>query len=130
MKELFLYIWQLPQNIIGLIIIIFGGAKYKNGYWIIYSRNEKLFFGVSLGDYIIFCDKLEPIEIDLKHEQGHQKQSLCLGWLYLFVIGLPSFFGNIYDRIFHKDWDDIQRYYWYYNQPWEKWADENSEIIR
>jgi len=125
MKNIFLYIWQLPQNIIGLLVILFTGAKkdYRN-LWI----SKKFRFGVSLGNYIIFGG--EPNNIDVQHERGHQKQSLYLGWLYLIVIGLPSFIGNIYDRIAHKNWDWKDSYNWYYKQPWEAWADKLGGVER
>ena len=66
----------------------------------------------------------------IRHEQGHQKQSLYLGWLYLIIIGIPSFCGNIFDRLFHRKWDVSKRYDWYFSQPWEKWADELGGVNR
>lgn len=125
MKNILLYLWQLPQNILGLLVILFTQARYCNaGCWV----TTKACFGVSLGKYIIFGQRMD--EISLKHEQGHQKQSLYLGWLYLLIIGLPSITGNIYDRIAHKHWEYIKRYEWYYNQPWEKWADKLGGVER
>lgn len=126
MKNIILFIWQLPQNILGLLVILFTNAKYndidddkRNNFWI----TRKFAFGVSLGNYIIFGKRIIS-KNNIKHEQGHQKQSLYLGWLYLLIIGLPSFCGNIYDRLFHKKWNMEKRIVWYYNQPWEKWADK------
>ena len=125
MKSIFLYIWQLPQNIIGLLVILFTGAKkdYRN-LWI----SDKYNFGVSLGNYVIFGGF--PNNKDVQHERGHQKQSLYLGWFYLIIIGLPSFIGNIYDRIAHKNWDWKDSYNWYYKQPWEAWADKLGGVER
>lgn len=125
MKDVLLYIWQLPQNIIGLLVILFTGAKkdYRN-LWI----SKKFRFGVSLGNYIIFGG--EPNNIDVQHERGHQKQSLYLGWLYLIIIGLPSLIGNIYDQVAHNDWDWDDSYFWYYKQPWEAWADKLGGVTR
>lgn len=124
--KILLYLWQLPQNILGLLVIFFTQARYndidddeRNNYWL--TRNYH--FGVSLGNYIIFGNGLIS-KNDVKHEQGHQKQSLYFGWLYLLAIGLPSFCGNIYDRLFHKKWNRFKRKIWYYSQPWEKWADK------
>ena len=121
-KRIILFIWQLPQNILGLAVILFSGAfKTKDGrYWV----TGKGCFGVSLGNYIIFGDmngRYIPTEKSIKHEQGHQKQSLYLGWLYLLVIGLPSVTGNILNRFIDFD---------YYSQPWEAWADRLENIVR
>lgn len=115
MKNFLLYLWQLPQNLLGLLVILITGAfKAKDGrYWVTGIGG----FGVSLGTYIIFGDmngRYEPLENSIKHEQGHQKQSLYLGPLYLLVIGLPSVIGNLLNRVIRFD---------YYRQPWEHWAD-------
>ena len=115
MKNFLLYLWQLPQNLLGLLVILITGAfKAKDGrYWVTGIGG----FGVSLGAYIIFGDmngRYEPLENSIKHEQGHQKQSLYLGPLYLLIIGLPSVLGNLLNRVIRFD---------YYRQPWEHWAD-------
>lgn len=125
MKKVLLWLWQLPQNILGLLVILFTGAfKTKDGrYWV----TGKGGFGVSLGSFIIFGDmngRYIPVERTVKHEQGHQKQSLYLGPLYLLLIGLPSVIGNLIDRIFRMGSK------WYYNQPWEAWADKLGGVER
>ena len=119
MKNILLYLWQLPQNLLGLLVILFTRAEFSSAYSVWETR--KYSFGVSLGRYIIFGKHFEYT--DLKHERGHQKQSLYLGWLYLLIIGLPSAVGNIYDRIAHKNWSYKESEKWYYSQPWEAWAD-------
>ena len=116
------FIWQLPQNLVGFIISRKAKKHIKNGTPI-YLKH--LFYsGVSLGNYIIFDDRIYISDNDIAHEHGHQIQSLYLGPLYLIVIGLPSVIGNIIARIFHKDSK------WYYNQPWEKWADKLGKVVR
>ena len=127
--KVLLWIWQLPQNLLGLLVILFTKAEKTNAF---YWRTNKYRFGVSLGNYIIFgaiSDKYIQWQ-SVKHEQGHQKQSLYLGWLYLIIIGLPSVIGNIYDRIAHKHWYYKACEKWYYNQPWEKWADKLGGVER
>ena len=131
MKQILLFLHQLPQNLLGLLVIVFTSAfKTKDGrYWV----TAKGGFGVSLGLFIIFGDmngRYIPEENSIKHEQGHQKQSLYLGWLYLIIIGLPSALGNIYDRIAHKSWSYNKRIDWYYKQPWEAWADRLGNVER
>ena len=123
MKEILKYLWQLPQNIIGLLVIKFSYAWKRDGIW--YTARK---FGVSLGKYIIINEW--STEKTLNHERGHQKQSLYLGWLYLIIIGLPSAIGNLWDRWFHKNWSSVDRIKWYYSQPWEHWADKLGGVIR
>lgn len=129
MKNTLLYLWQLPQNLLGLLVILFTKAEKTNAF---YYRTGRYRFGVSLGKYIIFgavSDRYVKWQ-SVKHEQGHQKQSLYLGWLYLLVIGLPSAIGNIYDRIAHKYWSYEESEKWYYSQPWEAWADKLGGVER
>ena len=135
MKKILLYIWQLPQNLLGLLVILFTRAK-KNGN--AYYLTNKYDFGVSLGNYIIF-GKTDGstfiLDTSLAHELGHQKQSLYLGWLYLVVIGLPSLSGNLFTRVWwacserdYKAYLKINSYY--YEQPWEAWADKLGGVVR
>lgn len=130
MKKIILFIWQLPQNFLGLLVILFTHVKQRFHI----STSIKFYhsninnFGVSLGNFIVLGGYYESN--DLKHEFGHHKQSLYLGWLYLLIIGIPSFLGNIYDRLFHKNWQIINRVRWYYNQPWEKWVDKLGNVNR
>ena len=84
MKQTLLYLWQLPQNLLGLAVKTVtkaekGFAGYH--YWKFHS-------GLSLGRYV-FIHEHALVEL-AKHEEGHQKQSMILGWLYLLVIGIPS----------------------------------------
>ena len=115
MKNILLYLWQLPQNLLGLAVIAFTGAKKQ----CLTYRTHKYRFGVSLGKYIIFGGYYSYI--DLLHEIGHRKQSRYLGWLYLPVIGLPSAMGNLLNRVIDFD---------YYKQPWEAWADRLGCVVR
>ena len=130
MKEVLLYVWQLPQNLLGLLLLLF----YKREK--VYHRlNCRVFYftsempsGISLGKYIIM--NREDREDGMRHEYGHTVQSVHLGWFYLFVIGLPSLLGNIWDRIAHQKWTYAKSYKWYYSQPWEKMADFYGGVNR
>lgn len=130
LKEIILYIWQLPQNLVGLFLLFW----YKREK--VYHRlNGRTFYyttempsGISLGNYIIM--NRQDREDGMRHEYGHTISSRRWGPLYLIVIGLPSLLGNIYDRIFHKNWKYSDSCEWYYNQPWEKWADRNGGVDR
>ena len=130
MKNVLLWIWQLPQNLFGLTVLLFnkivhGCVKSQSidgiDYYCVKHVND---CGISLGNYILLDSDRSITEKAIHHEYGHQKQSLKYGWLYLFIIGLPSAIGNIYSRLTHKDSK------WYYSQWWERTADKLGGVIR
>ena len=130
LKEIVLYIWQLPQNLVGLFLVLW--YKREEVY---HKLNGRTFYyttempsGISLGNYIIM--NRQDKEDGMRHEYGHSIDSRRWGPLYLLVIGLPSLCGNIYDRIAHKNWKYSDSCEWYYNQPWEKSADKNGGVDR
>lgn len=137
-KNLFLRIltevWQLPQHIIAYIIMLVKHKSIKqmtNDDGILYYLVDNLFnSGISLGNYIFLDSNGYYDYKTIKHEHGHQIQSLMLGPLYLIVIGLPSITGNIINRItrmyFRKYYDPN----FYYKQPWEAWADRLGGVER
>lgn len=128
-----LWIWQLPQNLLGLILRLF----YKTEKTLVYKGKTIRICstfpgGVSLADTIFLKRYPHDQESwnDVKHEYGHSIQSKYLGCFYLLVIGIPSGLGNLWDRYAHKDWSYADSYNWYYNQPWEKWADKLGGVDR
>ena len=127
-------IWQLPQHIIAYIIMLVNRKSIKpmvSKDGILYYLVDHLFdCGVSLGNYIFLDVDANYGYITVRHEHGHQKQSLMLGPLYLIFIGLPSVVGNIVDRIRYRY---FKKYYdpeFYYKQPWEAWADKLGGVVR
>lgn len=131
MKKILLWIWQLPQNLIGLCVVLFMDCikievDGMSDYWTDGKFENEI--GVCLGDFIIMTGVITKATYN--HERGHQKQSRLLGWLYLPLIGLPSALGNLWDRYTHKNWTQVERYIWYYSQPWEKWADRLGGVWR
>jgi hypothetical protein len=127
-----IWLWQLPQHLLALLLIHLWGAKYSNahGVWWI----DKPGIGVSLGQYILL-DKRYGSSFDvttvIKHERGHSLQSLIFGPVYLLAIGIPSaVFANLWDRMFHKDWSSVRREHWYYSRYPEKWADRLGGVLR
>lgn len=126
MKSFILFMWQAPQNILGMLVVLFSiASKTNKGYYI----SAEAEFGVSLGDFIIF-GKYHPRQVDLAHERGHQKQSLYLGPLYLLLIGVPSILGNLWDMLLHRKWTPEKREKWYYSLIWEAWADRLGYVRR
>lgn len=121
---------QLPQHIIAWILIVFASSKkigtYKNDVIYLY----KMSCSCSLGKYIFlskydYADKTKKPERynnTIKHEYGHSLQSIKLGWLYLFVIGLPSVIWNTYQARRYK-----LDYFSFYT---ERWADKLGGVNR
>lgn len=145
MKTFLLYLWQLPQNLIGFIMSRF--AKESLNITCNDKKSVKIFFtknvfncGVSLGNYILldYDSYYEGVLHGypgyiktVNHEHGHQIQSRYLGWFYLFTIGICSAGGNLFDRLFHKNWSINKRNFWYYKKlPWELWADTLGKVER
>lgn len=117
--DILLYLWQLPQNILGLVFLLFikGEEKHRLGsIRFYYSANFN--GGISLGNYIIVCSKNDK---SIRHEYGHCIQSRILGWLYLLVVGIPS--------IVHA-WLCECESHSYYDIWTEKWADKLGGVKR
>lgn len=128
-----LFIWQLPQNLIAIFIILFhkvtkSTLMKKSSFGITWWTGKRIAdSGVSLGDFIFMDSDRRVCLEDLMHEHGHQTQSKILGPLYLIVIGIPSAIGNIIDRMTHNK---HKNKCWYYKQPWEAWADKAGNVNR
>lgn len=123
LKGIMLYIWQLPQNLIGLLFLLFIKGEQKHTlYGVGFYSSNGFRGGISLGQYIIMGYYYEE---KIKHEWGHCIQSKMLGPLYLLVIGLPSLIwcwlhGTLIPR-------DKVSYFWFYT---EKWADKLGGVER
>lgn len=135
MRGIILYIWQLPQNLLGFLLVYVYYAlgmvvRFDGEDGILYADVKGAVGSVSLGRYVVL--KWSCFEDGRKkyHEYGHCLQSRFLGPLYLLVIGLPSLLGNIYNRIAHRSWSYERSRKWYYGLPWEAWADKLGKVIR
>ena len=128
------FIWQLPQNIIALILLAFNFISYEketiNGITVYFLKHLMFRSGISLGNFILL-DSIHSeeryrhlLDNTVKHEHGHQIQSLYLGPLYLIIVGLPSLFGNIRYRMSNKNTK------WYYSRYPENWADKLGKVER
>lgn len=119
MKGILLYIWEWPQNLLGLLLrAIYKGhdSEYNDA---IVRRSTKMRGGISLGRYIIINQWSS--EKTVKHEYGHTLQSKKLGWLYLLLVGLPS--------ILHAALCSCKRHSYYDVFP-ENWADKLGGVKR
>ena len=115
--KLLLFIWQLPQFVLGDIVNLWHMAflrkrllgyrsvtcddfKRVNSTVMLYkSKKRKHYRAFSLGGYVfLYYDSdyydghrlINVVNNVIKHEYGHSVQSLYLGWLYLVVIGFVS----------------------------------------
>ena len=118
MKNVLLYIWQLPQNIVALVMLPFLG-KLK----LVRKANYNYCFtgtnmagGISLGSFCFVSENMDNDETVAHEQDGHVKQSHWLGPLYLLVIGLVSItWAGIYRQLGYKN---------YYQCFTESWANK------
>ena len=137
-KEIALWIWQLPQNIVGLIVLVIMGYEKvltaENGNKVYFSTSMP--GGISLGKYSIISkyyirshmtDKA-ILDLDVtRHEAlGHGTQSRYLGPLYLPVVGLQSIiWAWIYPcKAFPYSKNGYYRFWT------ESWADKLGGVVR
>ena len=114
-----LYLWQLPQNILGLLFLLFiRGEKKHDLYGVRFYTAPKIKGGISLGQYMILGKETYNL---VRHEYGHYLQSKMLGPLYLIVVGLPS--------VLHA-WLCPCKKHSYYDFYTEKWADKLGGVKR
>ena len=120
-----LFLWQLPQNIIGLFMMLWfkdcdSLELIDHTDWTYAFKSKEMLGGISLGTFCFLSenDALNPAIV--AHEMiGHPKQSRMLGWLYLFVVGIPS--------ILHAEFRDRQKSC-YYDYWCERWANDLAGI--
>lgn len=123
MKRVLEYIWQLPQNLCGLIykIICKGNRIYNDlasdlGASIVLKKTRG---SVSLGKYVFIYSEDFHLSETIIHELGHVKQSKILGPLYLIVIGIPSILHCCYnDFIGCCRKDGKYHYEHFYTEAW------------
>lgn len=135
-KNILLYAWQLPQNLLGALMF----------WW--YRRNSKIFKGtfrdirvlysdrmrggLSLGEYVILpfsagwlpeCSWLKDVDNLHRHEWGHSWQSRLLGWLYLPFVG----FQSLAHAFLHGSYCGDKEYHHFWT---ERWADRLGGVER
>jgi len=125
----FLFIWELPQNLLGMIVLAVMKSNKKivhvelNGHRYLIETPKT---GVSLGWFIFWTpsgNRYSHLTNDcLMHEYGHTLQSVMLGPFYLIVVGVPSLMRVAYSRWYYKKrgkkWKN------YFNGFPENWADK------
>ena len=126
LRNLILFIWQLPQHLLAILYIGYlvmmckdlgVDSRYKQAIVIPCVMRG----AVTLGCYV-FVGLNSEYRKTVKHELGHTIQSKILGPLYLIVIGIPSITYCGLRRIFPSL--RKKNYYDFYT---EKWANNLSE---
>lgn len=116
MWQILMYIWQLPQNLLGELYRDI--LAYQEKVYTLYSDENYTVFikdtpgSISLGRNMFLSSR--TYRETFQHELGHVKQSQILGPLYLLVIGIPALiWSSIYKVIpLKKD------YYSFYTENW------------
>lgn len=120
MYVLLQFTWGILQNLAGLVMFLVckmlgcKSKKYKNA---VATKWNNKYGSVSLGMFLFVTN--DEDETLLAHEYGHSLQSIFLGPLFFFVIGIPSIcwaaFGDGYRKKHNKT------YYEFYT---EKFAND------
>jgi len=128
MIKVLLYIWQLPQHLLGLLLIACVRVHTVSDYKTAKVYRAGIGWGISLGQYIIVSVS-NPSTNLVPHEYGHSLQSRMLGPLYLIVVGLPSITMNMLSSILFLV--GYPQFAWNYYRRWpESWADKLGGITR
>ena len=123
--KIMLYVWQLPQNLLGLLFLLFlrdGRVLHTDDSYAVVRSSYRMRGGISLGRHV-FISSYQCTSDTIRHELGHCRQSRTLGWLYLLVIGLPSLLW----AALHEKVAPGRSYYWFYT---ERWADRLGGVER
>lgn len=127
MKHMFLYAWQFPQNICGVVALnIYRPNRVyilENGVEIYYS--SRIRGGVTFGRTCIIAASHYRLTMEeslkrdtVRHNAiGHTRQSRLLGWFYFPVLGASLLLGKILGK---------QKYQF----GMEKWADKIANVER
>lgn len=116
------YTWGLLQNLAGGTIYAFYRLRgcphfaYQGALAVIWSVRSG---SMSLGRFLFLHESYRPGDRALlAHEYGHTIQSLILGPLYLFVIGLPSLLWAGLPVLQRRRHDRHVSYYSFYPEKW------------
>lgn len=116
------YTWGLLQNLAGGTIYAFYRLRgcphfaYQGALAVIWPVRSG---SMSLGRFLFLHESYRPGDRALlAHEYGHTIQSLILGPLYLFVIGLPSLLWAGLPVFQRRRHDRHVSYYSFYPEKW------------
>ncbi len=120
MKLFFYYLlqwtWGLPQNLVGLTLWLFCKGNRLPRYHGAAVKRWGILGSAGIGMFI-FLDK-DADRPTVVHEYGHSIQSIILGPLFLFVIGLPSLLWAGLPQARRYRQRRSRSYYWFYPERW------------
>lgn len=121
--------WGILQNLLGLYLTYKmrnGKKEWYHGSLITYHNED--WGGISLGMFIIMNGKKNQKWTNETriHEYGHTIQSLILGPLYLFVIGIPSIIWCNSKRFIEKRKNYDISYFSFYPERWANYLGEKA----
>ena len=99
-----LFLWQLPQNLVALLVMPFLGrltfVDYRHYcFGFAGKRFPKNASGISLGSFAFFHPDYAHDAHTIRHEMdGHTVDSKLFGPLYLLIIGIPSILHLIFKK--------------------------------
>ena len=132
MNSILLYLWQLPQNLLGLLLLDLYDAKFVSRYRssktktiVFVYLSKTIISSIALGKYIIFDPKHRDSKT-IRHQCGYARLSEMFGWLYLLLIGIPSLLNAICAKLLHIEYFEKN----YCNLYPEKWADKLGGVKR
>lgn len=124
--------WGFLQTLLGFFVylknITCRHSLYKGCVVTEWNKTSGLSLGpfvfVPKHEYLHDCELCRKSKRVLVHEYGHTLQSLLLGPLYLFVIGIPSLSWASLPKLRKMRKERHISYYSFYT---EKWADSLAE---
>jgi len=141
MSLLRIWIWELPQTCIGLILIVYHilrgnvqNVETSEGTLVVCTKGR--WGGVSLGNFILGSEEISPTVGNhlFMHEYGHSIQSKNVGPFYLLIFGIPSLASVLFRGTNHHE-TYVERYanklaFRYFNQKYalEQWDQYNYPI--
>jgi len=126
-KSALFFVWQLPQNLIGLAAFLLlrrRGVRVLRIEEVILLHCLTRYGGVSLGCYVLL--HREAGDRLVRHELGHVRQSRMLGPLYLPAVGLPSMLWALAYSASRR----LRATRSYFSFATERWADRLGGILR
>ncbi len=131
--------WGILQNVLGGIVWLLNCKNKHNRYHGARVTIWKAKSSVSLGMFIFiteepfFYDKLknnytmsELSQRLLVHEYGHTIQSLILGPLYLFLMGIPSTIWGFLPCLNKKRKEQQISYFAFFTEKWANYLGEKT----
>lgn len=112
MKNIWNWIWELPQKVLGYVLLLIllpivrYGWKYRDVY-VFYFRAGFKYQGMQLGDIIILGSNYHQsmgftTRDILEHEYGHKIQSMIIGPWAMIAIYIPSFTVALWRILFAR----------------------------